>query len=96
MSCTIINRTTKKQTRKNDEGQIYRGSEYRGVSINGGKWQVFFIVKNKKFYAGQVASEYEAARLYDKLSILHNGSDGKFNFSYNAREVKMILDHFAE
>jgi predicted Mrr-cat superfamily restriction endonuclease len=91
-----VNKTTKKQTRKNGEGQIYRGSEYRGVSINGGKWQVFFIVKNKKFYVGQVSSEYDAARLYDKLSIMHNGSEGKSNFSYNSIEVQTILKCFSE
>lgn len=92
----IIPRTNKKQTRKNGEGQIYRGSEFRGVSINGGKWQVFFIVKNKKYYVGQVKSELEAAKLYDKLSILHNGSEGKSNFEYNASEVRTVLSHFSE
>lgn len=43
-----------------------------------------------------MGSEFEAARLYDKLSIIHNGSDGKSNFEYSAAEVQTILDNFEQ
>lgn len=63
----VIKSTDKKQTRNNKDASQYRGSQFRGVSINGDKWQVFVIIKNKKYYAGQMKTEKEAARLYDKL-----------------------------
>ena len=53
----------------------FRGSKYRGVSINGRSWQVFIVVDKKKRYAGCVKTQLEAALLYDKLAILFHGTE---------------------
>ena len=51
----------------------FRGSKYRGVSLNGKNWQVFIVINKSKCYAGCVDSELKAAALYDKLAILFHG-----------------------
>lgn len=91
---SVLKPIQKKQTRKCQDLHVYRGSHYRGVSINGGKWQVFMIVKNKKFYVGQMQTEEEAAALYDKLAILHSGLEAKTNFSYTCSQVSQIVDWY--
>lgn len=61
-----------------------RGSNYRGVSVNGKKWQVRYLFANltiqvmvmgfgKKRYYGGIKDQQEAARLYDKYAILTQG-----------------------
>ena len=50
-----------------------RGSNYRGVSVNGKKWQVMVMGFGKKRYYGGIKDEYEAAKLYDKYAILTQG-----------------------
>ena len=87
----VINANVKKQTRNKAEREAYRGSQFRGVSVNGSKWQVFIIIKNKKYYAGQMDTEAEAAKLYDKLILLHCGLSAKTNFSYTAQQLKEIV-----
>ena len=88
----IIIANEKKQTRNKAEKEFYRGSQFRGVSINGNRWQVFIIIKNKKYYAGQMDTEVEAAKLYDKLIILHGGLTVKTNFSYSAQDLKELIN----
>ena len=85
--------TQKKQTRKFCNTQDYRGSHFRGVSINGNKWQVFFIVNNKKYYVGQMLTEAGAATLYDKIAVFHHGLDAKTNFSYTPKQVREIVEN---
>ena len=50
-----------------------RGSKYRGVSKNGKKWQVMFMGCMKKQYIGAISSEVEAAKTYDKYTIISQG-----------------------
>ena len=42
---------------------------YRGVSKNGPTWQVIYIIYKKKFYAGSIENEEDAARIYDIFAI---------------------------
>jgi len=51
----------------------FRGSRYRGVSVNGKSWQVFIVIGGKKSYAGGENTQEKAAALYDKLSIIFHG-----------------------
>lgn len=50
-----------------------RGSQYRGVSKNGRKWQVMIVKGTLKKYVGTIASEHDAARIYDKYSLIIQG-----------------------
>lgn len=76
----------------NEDGKRFRGSKYRGVSVNGKSWQVFIVINKIKWYAGWVNTEHEAAALYDKLAIIFHGLKAKTNFSYTKAEVLSILD----
>lgn len=74
------------------EVQDYRGSIFRGVSVNGSKWQIFCSIQGRKYYVGIVENELEAARIFDRLEILHNGTDAKTNFAYTKAELRQMLD----
>ena len=50
-----------------------RGSQFRGVSKNGKKWQVTIVNNKSKLYVGMIAGEQAAARIYDKYAIIFNG-----------------------
>ncbi len=67
-----------------------RHSNFRGVSLNGKKWQVM-IMGTKKNYFGCVESEQAAARLYDELSIVSQGLAAKTNFNYTKQDLEEIL-----
>ena len=56
------------------------GSRFRGVTKNNLKWQV--KVKKAKLtkYIGSIATEEEAARLYDKYAIIFHGLSVSFYF----------------
>lgn len=41
---------------------------------------------------GIVENELEAARIFDRLEILHNGTDAKTNFAYTKAELRLMLD----
>ena len=84
--------TPKKEVRLGGQVSRYRGSGYRGVSMNGYKWQVFFTYKNKKQYIGVVETEEQAASLYDIFELIHYGMKAKTNFSYNKNEVSDIIN----
>lgn len=68
---TIIGPKCKNKTSR--IGKTNRDSKFRGVSRNGKKWQVMIMGNMKKLYFGAIATELEAARLYDKLAILSQG-----------------------
>lgn len=53
----------------------FRGSKYRGVSVNGRSWQVFIVIDKIKRYGGSVNNEIGAALLYDKLAIIFHGTN---------------------
>lgn len=50
-----------------------RSSQYRGVSRNGTKWQVMVVNGEMRKYIGAVQSQEQAARYYDKYSIIMSG-----------------------
>ena len=50
-----------------------RSSKFRGVSLNGKKWQTLVMGPNKNAYRGRHSLEIEAARDYDRHSILRQG-----------------------
>jgi hypothetical protein len=49
------------------------------------------MVEKKKTYIGTYKTEEEAAKVYDKFSILLNGIDAKTNFVYRKNDVEQIL-----
>lgn len=68
-----------------------RYSRFRGVSMNGKKWQVMIMGPSKKKYFGAISCERDAAILYDKLSILTNGLAAKTNFNYRKSDLVKML-----
>ena len=73
------------------DAEDFRGSRFRGVSKNKEKWQVMVTLYHRKEYKGGIESETEAARLYDRRSILTYGLKAKTNFDYTRRELEEIL-----
>ena len=69
----IFNNKTKALKPFNLKGDKFRGSNYRGVSVNGKSWQVFIVINKCKWYAGCVESEEKAAAIYDRLAIIFHG-----------------------
>ena len=80
-----------------------RASKFRGVSLNGSKWQIFIVIntRGKKRYLGRFPSEELAARYYDRASIQFNGikvgrpvspTQARTNFSYTAAQSEEILN----
>ena len=68
-----------------------RHSIYRGVSLNGKKWQVMIMGQTKKNYFGGLLTELEAAIFYDRLAILTNGLAAKTNFNYTKSQLQELL-----
>lgn len=64
-----------------DGTKVFRGSRFRGVSVNGKSWQVFIVINKIKCYAGCVNTEKQAASLYDKLAIIFHGLKVGFQIS---------------
>jgi len=69
-----------------------RSSKYRGVSLNGNKWQVLIMINNKKNFVGNYPSEELAARIYDIQAIKAWGVKAKTNFVYNKNQIKKIYN----
>lgn len=44
-------------------------SEYRGVSLNGKKWQVMVMGNNYKYFSGSIPYQKLAARIYDRFAL---------------------------
>jgi len=69
-----------------------RSSKYRGVSINGNKWQVLIMINKKKNFVGNYPSEELAARIYDIQAIKAWGLKAKTNFIYEKNQIKKIYN----
>lgn len=65
-----------------DSAQTKRGSFYRGVSLNGKKWQVMVMGNNCKYFSGSIPHEKLAARIYDRFAFQHFGLRTKVNLDY--------------
>lgn len=83
--------TSKPKNRSQKIRKSNRHSVYRGVSLNGKKWQVMIMGSIKKKYFGGIKNERDAAIFYDKLSILTNGLAAKTNFNYRKSDLERIL-----
>jgi len=46
-----------------------RGSTFRGVSLNGKKWQVMVMGNNCKYFSGSIPYERLAAQIYDRFAL---------------------------
>lgn len=68
-----------------------RHSRFRGVSLNGKKWQVMIMGPLTKKYFGGISSERDAATFYDKLCILTNGLGAKTNFNYRKCDLSKMI-----
>jgi len=83
--------TSKPKNKSQKIRKSNRHSKYRGVSLNGKKWQVMIMGPIKKKYFGGISTEREAAIFYDKLSILTNGLAAKTNFNYRKSDLMKIM-----
>ena len=83
-----------KYVRKSIDEETYRGSKYRGVSKNKGKWQMMIMLNQRKVYMGSIDSEVQAARLYDHVAILSKGLNAKTNYTYTAAQLKKIVKDY--
>ena len=70
---TIVEARTKSRLRNKLQVAFHRGSRYRGVSMNGTKWQALLMVNKHKRYLGSYTTEEEAAVAYDMHSFLLHG-----------------------
>lgn len=84
----------KGQTRH--KSQTVRGSQYRGVSKNGNKWQVLVMGNQKKSYSGSIKDEITAAKTYDKLAIKNLGLRAKTNFDYKWKDLAKIVEEIED
>ena len=84
--------TSKPKNKSNKIRKSNRHSRYRGVSLNGKKWQVMIMGPIKKKYFGGIPTEREAAVFYDKLSILTNGLAAKTNFNYRKSDLMQMMN----
>lgn len=58
---------------KEQFGESYRGSQYRGISKNGKRYQVFIMINKKKEYFGPFEDPSNAAKIYDQIAIIFHG-----------------------
>ncbi len=66
-------------------------SWFRGVSLNGKKWQVMVMGNNCKFFSGSIPYERLAARIYDRFALQHFGLRSKVNLSYTRSQLLHII-----
>ena len=45
-----------------------------------------------RYYEGKFLTDYEAARQYDKYSLLLNGPGARTSFSYTKAEVRELVE----
>lgn len=70
----------------------FRGSQFRGISKNGGSsWQILIMINRQKKYLGSYQSQERAAKIYDQAVIQQQGHKAKTNFAYNRTELAEIL-----
>ena len=76
----------------NKSNNLYRGTNFRGVSRNGRcNWQILTMIDSKKIYLGTVDDILKAAILYDLVSIQVKGLKAKTNFIFTKKELLAVL-----
>lgn len=55
--------------RGDNERKVNKRSSYRGVTMNGHKWQTLVMGNNCKYYSKSLANEKFAARVYDRFAL---------------------------
>ena len=69
----------------------YRGSKYRGVTVNGNQWQTIINIDCKKTYLCTTYQAAKAGYLYDIAIIQCKGLKAKTNFDYTKEQVLSFL-----
>lgn len=67
-----MNKVMIESTCKNHHANIrdnFRGSNYRGVSVNGKSWQILILIDSAKYYLCTTDDQEIAAKLYDIIVI---------------------------
>lgn len=78
----MFDKLLESKSSKKKQKTYHRGSKYRGVSRNGGKWQVLIMINRQKTYVGNYDTEEEAARAYDEVAIKFHKDKARTNFEY--------------
>lgn len=68
-----------------------RGSKYRGVTLNGDKWQVLFTILEEYIYLCSTPNEKQAATLYDISMIQNRGLKALVSMEYSKAHLLGIL-----
>ena len=69
----IVHAHKKSRLRTKASIAFHRGSAYRGVSMNGAKWQALLMIDKTKRYLGTYKTAEEAAVQYDRHAFLMHG-----------------------
>ena len=73
---------TRQQKQRKTKAKCITEGKYRGVSKNGGKWQVLIMINRQKTYIGNYDTEEEAARAYAQVAIKYHKEKARTNFKY--------------
>ncbi|TNV80948.1 hypothetical protein FGO68_gene1968 [Halteria grandinella] len=71
-------------------------SQYRGVSINGKKWQVMVMGNKCKYFSGSIPYHALAARIYDRFALQHFGLRSRINLTYSLQELEDLVEEIEE
>ena len=72
----------------------FRRSMYIGVSRNGPNWQALISINRRKTYIGTFTTQLEAARAFDKYSIILNNLTAITNFNYTKKELVELISEY--
>ena len=77
--------------RHKDPHPAFRGTDYRGVSSNGSKWQVMQMIEGQKIYLITTKDVVKAAELYDLAHLQARGKTAKINFECSKAYMLALL-----
>ncbi|TNV84722.1 hypothetical protein FGO68_gene1721 [Halteria grandinella] len=69
---------------------------FRGVQLNGRKWQVLVMGNNCKYFSGSIPYQRLAARIYDRFAFQHFGLRAKVNLNYTKSQLAHVLKEIEE
>ncbi|CAI2385892.1 unnamed protein product [Moneuplotes crassus] len=85
---------TMKQMRSPAEANLYKRSQYIGVSKSSTHWQALINVKRVKKYIGTFVNEIQAAKIYDLHAVAMQGQNAALNFDYTPQEMLETVDNY--